>query len=107
VLVLPTRVNGLAREAAGLVLLEAQACGTPVIAYDSGGTGEMLRDGDTGWLAVEGDISALTSRVGDVLALSDLERAAVGERARRFVVAERSLARSAEELAAIYEEFGA
>ena len=40
--VLPAQEHNGRREAAGLVLLEAQACGTPVVAYDSGGTGEMM-----------------------------------------------------------------
>jgi glycosyltransferase involved in cell wall biosynthesis len=104
VLVLPTRVNGIAREAAGLVLLEAQACGVPVIAYDSGGTGEMVRDGETGWLVPEADVSSLALRLRDALALSSEERADMGRRAREFVVAERSLARSAAQLADIYRE---
>lgn len=102
VLVLPTRVNGIAREAAGLVLLEAQACATPVIAYDSGGTREMLRNGETGWLAPEADVEALTARLRHALSLSPSERADIGERARRFVVEERSLATSAAQLAEVY-----
>lgn len=104
VLVLPTKVNGIAREAAGLVLLEAQACGVPVIAYDSGGTSEMLRDGDTGWLAPEADVAALADRLRTSLIMSAQERRAMGERARAFVVADRSLARSAEQLAELYLE---
>src|SRR5690606_22223301 len=40
VLVLPSRRSVGGSEAAGLVLLEAQACGTPVITYDTGGTSE-------------------------------------------------------------------
>ncbi|GAB2842067.1 glycosyltransferase [Microbacterium insulae] len=104
VLVLPTRVNGIAREAAGLVLLEAQACEVPVIAYDSGGTSEMLRDGETGWLVPEADTAALAARLLEALSLSAEERDDLGRRGRGFVVAERSLARSAEELAEIYRE---
>lgn len=102
--VLPTRVNGIAREAAGLVLLEAQACGTPVLAYDSGGTRDMLQDGDTGWLAPEGDVEELTVRLRDALEMTPEEHTAMGARARRFVTMERSLATSARELDAIYEE---
>ncbi|MCR2824038.1 glycosyltransferase [Microbacterium sp. zg.Y909] len=104
VVVLPTRLNGIAREAAGLVLLEAQACGAPVLAYDSGGTAEMLRDGDTGWLVAEGDVAALTDRLREALDMTVDERAAIGARARGFVTAERSLTASAEELEAIYRD---
>src|SRR5437763_611281 len=37
----------------GLVMIEALACGTPVIAYRRGSVPEVLEDGVTGWL-VEG-----------------------------------------------------
>ena len=102
--VLPTRVNDGAREAAGLVLLESQACATPVVAYRSGGTPEMLRDGQTGHLVDEGSIAALTEAIEAVLALSPAAHRAMGQAARDFVVAERSLAASAEQLAALYRE---
>jgi glycosyltransferase involved in cell wall biosynthesis len=34
----------------GLVMIEALACGTPVIARPCGSVGEVLRDGETAWL---------------------------------------------------------
>ena len=37
-------------EAFGLVLIEALACGTPVIALDNGAVSEVLRDGKTGFI---------------------------------------------------------
>jgi glycosyltransferase involved in cell wall biosynthesis len=37
----------------GLVMIEALACGTPVIAYGHGSVPEVLEDGVTGWI-VEG-----------------------------------------------------
>ena len=37
----------------GLVMIEAMACGTPVIAYPRGSVPEVLEDGVTGWI-VEG-----------------------------------------------------
>jgi phosphatidylinositol alpha-1,6-mannosyltransferase len=50
VLALPNReVNG-DFEGFGMVLVEAQACGRPVLAGASGGTAETMRPGDTGWL---------------------------------------------------------
>ncbi|MFD5225012.1 glycosyltransferase [Microbacterium sp. NPDC058342] len=104
VLVLPTRVNRGAREAAGLVLLEAQAVGTPVIAYDSGGTSEMIDEGRSGLLAPEGDIGALGERLRHVLALGVEERSAMRERARAFVVAERSAQQAAEQLFETYQD---
>ena len=34
----------------GLVMIEAMACGTPVIAYPRGSVPEVLEDGVTGWI---------------------------------------------------------
>jgi UDP-glucose:tetrahydrobiopterin glucosyltransferase len=50
-------------EAFGNVLIEALACGVPVVSYRRGGPAEIVRDGVTGWLVepdrVEGLISAI------------------------------------------------
>ena len=45
-LVLPSRAEGLP-----LVQVEAMMCGRPVIVADAGGTSEILRDGEHGFLA--------------------------------------------------------
>ena len=47
---LPNRTVGKDVEGFGMVLLEAQACGRPVLAGASGGTGETLQPGETGVL---------------------------------------------------------
>ena len=52
----------------GLVMIEALACGTPVIAYPRGSVPEVLEDGVTGWM-VEG-IEGAVQAVGRVSALS-------------------------------------
>jgi phosphatidyl-myo-inositol dimannoside synthase len=46
--ILPNRTIGNDIEGFGMVLVEAQSCGKPVIAGDSGGTKETLIDGQTG-----------------------------------------------------------
>lgn len=47
------------REGMGLVLAEALLCGAPVIATDSGGVTDIVRDGETGLLFPERDARAL------------------------------------------------
>lgn len=47
---LPNRTIGNDIEGFGMVLVEAQACGKPVIAGDSGGTSETMVKGETGFI---------------------------------------------------------
>ena len=47
----------------GLVLVEAMACGTPVIAYKRGAVSEIIKDGRTGYIVPEGDINGLVERI--------------------------------------------
>jgi glycosyltransferase involved in cell wall biosynthesis len=50
-------------EAAGLVCIEAQACGLPVVASDIGGIPEYVADNHTGFLSPAGDAEQLARRV--------------------------------------------
>ncbi|WP_400994006.1 glycosyltransferase [Agromyces sp. GXQ0307] len=103
VLALPTREWNGWREAAGLVTLEAQAMRVPVVVYDSGGAREMFDAERTGLLVPEGDVAALADGIRTIVRMPSEEHRELGRRAREFVVAERSLARSAEQLARRYE----
>ncbi len=56
-------------EAYGNVVVEAMACGVPVVAYGRGGPGELVNSGETGWLVSPDDIAGLIegiSRVGEI-----------------------------------------
>lgn len=106
-LILPTQRVGGWREAAGLVLLEAQACGVPVVAYRSGGTPEMVDNGATGILVDEFDREALTRETENILRLGDSEWHDMSRSARDFVVAERSLTSSVTALLEHYRSLGA
>ena len=53
----------------GLVAAEAQACGTPVVAFRRGGLQDIVLDGVTGFLVDPGDVGAAAAalrRVGDI-----------------------------------------
>jgi glycosyltransferase involved in cell wall biosynthesis len=52
----------------GLVMIEAMACGTPVVAYDCGSVAEVMEDGVTGFIA--NDIDQAVDAVGHVRDLS-------------------------------------
>lgn len=49
-----------------LVVQESIACGTPVVAFDVGGLGDMVRPGRTGWLA-DRDTSALADALQEAV----------------------------------------
>ena len=49
------------REQFGLVLVEAMACGVPPVAVDRFGPGEIVADGETGWLVEPDDVGGLAA----------------------------------------------
>jgi glycosyltransferase involved in cell wall biosynthesis len=87
-------------EAYGLSYLEAQAAALPVVAQDTAGVPEVVRNGETGILTPSGDIEAFSSAIARLLSNQN-ERRAMGEAARRFVNRERSLDATAARLEAM------
>lgn len=72
------------RESLGMVYLEAQACGLPVVAFDNGGIPEIVRHGETGILVRPLSLDAY-ARAMDSL-LRDRERCrAMGANAAAYV----------------------
>ncbi len=55
------------REGMGLVFAEALLCGAPVIAANSGGVTDIVKDGETGLLVPERDAHALADAVEKIL----------------------------------------
>jgi len=55
-------------ESFGLAVLEAMACGTPVVASDAGGLPEVVRHGETGLIVPRDDPAALAAAVTSLLA---------------------------------------
>lgn len=99
-LVLPSRA-----EAAGLVLLEAQACGVPVVVTGGDGKQEMLQDGVTGTVTAPDPTPVELARALHAwLPDSSRMREQVARAARDFVVTQRSVRVGAERLVQIYDE---
>ena len=68
------------REQFGQVLVEAMACGVPVMAADAHGPAEIVDDGRTGWLVPPDDEDALVEALLEAAGDAD-ERKARGEAA--------------------------
>ena len=71
------------KEGWGITNLEAAACATPVVASNSPGIRESVRDGRTGFLVPHGNVAAMAGsmrRIAESRALVD----ALGAEARRF-----------------------
>lgn len=79
-------VHASVREQFGQVLVEAMACGLPVIAVDRGGPASIVDDPETGWLVEPDDRAALAAAMA--AAVNDqADRRRRGERARQEAVA--------------------
>jgi glycosyltransferase involved in cell wall biosynthesis len=66
-------------------VLEAMACGTPVVGFDVGGIPEMVEPGKTGALAPVGDAGSLATGIEDLLA-DPAGREAMGAKCRARVL---------------------
>ena len=82
-----TRRRGLDVEGLGIVYLEASATGLPVVAGDSGGAPDAVRDGETGYVVSGRDLAGIADRVATLLADPDLARR-MGAAGRAWVESE-------------------
>ncbi len=93
--------NGHA-EAMGISNLEAQAVGTPAVVFDSGGVGEAIVHGKTGFKTTERDVIAMADAIARLLTNSGLW-AEFSRNAVEFVRREFDLVRQSAELEMIYD----
>jgi glycosyltransferase involved in cell wall biosynthesis len=77
-------------EAFGMVLLEAQARGCPVVAGRYGGVPDVVQDGVTGILTPAGDATSFAAAIANLLA-DPVRRVEMSAAARHFVMTDRSL----------------
>lgn len=65
------------------VILEAMACGLPIVASDVGGNNEIVREGDNGFLIRGDDVELLAERLAELVNNGELRRR-MGERSREL-----------------------
>lgn len=91
------------REGLPKALLEACACGRPIVTTDVPGCREVVRDGQNGLLARARDAGDLADKLG-LLIVDVALRARMGATARSIAEREYGIARSVEQTFAIYRE---
>lgn len=101
-----TRQTEREAEGFGIALVEAQACGKPVVAGRGGGTTDAVSDGETGLLVDPLDPGAVAAALNDLLGDS-VRAAAMGAAGRRAVERYYNWDRVIADLRAISEAMGA
>lgn len=84
-------------------LLEALACGTPAVAFKTGGVPDAVRHLETGWLAAPRSAEEIAAGLETLLG-DDALRARLGARAREVAETEYTIQLQAERFAALYSE---
>lgn len=97
-----TTAEGELPEALGLVLLEAQAMGVPVVATRNGGIPEAMEEGRTGLLAEVNSPAGVAEALEKLLSDPSLNRE-FGERARAFVSGRFDIVRCYQDLESLYD----
>lgn len=101
--VLPNRQIGGDVEGFGMVLVEAQACGRPVLAGASGGTADTMLRGETGELVLCEDPEVVASAIINLLSDRDrLQR--MGAKGRDFVASHFDWEVLAQNARAVFDE---
>lgn len=95
--VLPSLQDNLAN-----TVLEAMACGVPVVSFDAGGTPDMVRPGITGQLVPAFDVSALGATIVDLLNAPEV-RQRMSAHCRRIALDEYSLELQGQRYADLYK----
>ncbi len=92
-------------DTSSVALLEAMACGTPVVAPASGGAAEIVQDGVTGWRVPVTVPGALANALGEILDGTE-DRRKAGTRAAEFVRQTASLDMMARRFISLYRLVG-
>jgi len=96
-------VNASISETLGISMIEAMACGLPVVATPSPGAIEIIDDARNGYLAYENTPEDLAAKIENLKLAKDRER--IGKYAREFVLKNHSVAAMGKRLEQVYSSF--
>jgi colanic acid/amylovoran biosynthesis glycosyltransferase len=96
------KVESGAEEGLGVVFIEAQASGLPVVATQSGGIPDVVVDGETGYLVAEGDTEAMADRIVHLAKHPEIWEE-MGQAGRRHVEENFDLTKQVGKLISLYE----
>jgi glycosyltransferase involved in cell wall biosynthesis len=85
-------------ESLGMVFLEAQACGLPVVAFDNAGVPEAVQDRKTGFLVPSHEMAPFVNAIKMLLSDRELRRQ-MGQAAKSYVRKKHDLDKNYRELA--------
>ena len=89
-------------ESFGVAVIEASACGCPVVVSDVGGLPEVVHDGVTGFV-VPGKSRSEAAQAVEKLLINEELMIRMGKAGRRFVATKYSWSRSLDKMEAVYE----
>ena len=97
----PTVTEDGDRDGIPNVLVEAMACGLPVVSTSVGGIPELVTHGENGFLTAPGDVAGIEHHIATLLDAPKL-RQQMGEAARRTVESGYDVNMAAEQLHEIF-----